>query len=166
MNTIYNYNHSIVVNKKYFIKIVRDFLEYRSNILIWQYDFYSIYFLSNIDDDNNIYETYVIANNLSQELIKDKIIEPELSDDEFKIQFALGTISRRVHKLDKEKLLTCKYIVYLCFKDDPNPKNQHRIEVEAICEAEALQKALTKVNMTCDDITPNYFIYEIEENGV
>jgi len=71
---------------------------------IYQPSLYSAYFLSiscgDIINSNN----YLLSYNLVKELLEERIIEPELSEEEFKVQFALGTVELRKYKLDIVKL--------------------------------------------------------------
>ena len=71
--------------------------------IIFQYDLNSAYFLD-VSGIHRWLTTYLLSYKLVTKLLKEKIIEPDLSEEEFKVQLALGTTIRRNYKINKDML--------------------------------------------------------------
>ena len=83
------------------------YLDDHNSVIIFQCDLHSAYFLE-VSSIQWYSMKYILDYKMVDILLKEKIIEPELSVDEFKIQFALGTIERRNYKIN-EKMIK-KYV--------------------------------------------------------
>jgi len=56
----------------------------------------------------SIIASYKLSPELLTKLLDNNVIIPELSDEEYKIQYALGTVEIRKYKIDEQKLKALK----------------------------------------------------------
>ena len=79
------------------------YLDDHNSVTIFQYDLQSAYFLKVSSIPGHSMD-YLLDYKMVDILLNERIIEPELSVDEFKIQYALGTVKLRLYKINKEMI--------------------------------------------------------------
>lgn len=87
---------------KSLFELIKCCIRNKFSYYIFYYPKFKEYYFFYISDFKGWSDTsYLLTNKIAKKLIKDKIITPEISEEEFKIQYALGTMLLQKYKIDK-----------------------------------------------------------------